>query len=243
MWITGHTAFAYLLIWVFYVVRRKRIQPSLLLFIFIFANLPDALHAGFLRALSHNPIGTFLFAAFWMLFFNRFGLIEKKHFPVLLLVTGTHVLSDFLFSGYKFLYPFANTEFQVFAFNSFEDLLAESVLVIVFALVMFLAGDVRRMRSFLQREKDELHSRFSLKSAFSTDFLPFYLFVAFFTVSVLQFLFYVYLSWHSLLAFVWYKWLFLAVFLLYLIVLTVMGFGTKLRFLYNPLPHFSREGV
>jgi hypothetical protein len=168
-----------------------------------------------------------------LLFFNKFGLIEKKHYPVLLLATAAHVLNDYLLSAYKFLYPFADTEFQVFAFNSLEDLLVESVLVVVFALVMFSVGDVRRMRTFMKEEKDKLVEKFSLRKAISRDSIPFYLFFAFYTVSVLEFLVYVYLSRHGLLAVVWYKWLFLAVFVLYLVVLTVMV-----------LPHSKRlEGV
>ncbi len=224
MWIVGHTAFAYLIIWAYYTARRRRIQPILILFIFVFANLPDALHAGIFRAFTHNPAGTFLFAAFWLLFFNRFGLIEKRHFPVLLLATGTHVLNDYLFSGYQFLFPWNGTEFQVFAFNSFEDLLVESVLVLAFVMVLVAAGDVWRMKSYMQGEKRRLLHRFSLRNAFNPVFFPFYLFIAFFTVSILEFMFYTYLSWHGLLALQWHNLLFFAVFLLYLTALTLIGF-------------------
>lgn len=225
MWIVGHTAFAYLIVWAFYTARRKRIQPHLILFIFVFANLPDALHAGSFRALTHNPAGTFLFAAFWLLVFNRFGLIEKRHFPVLLLATGTHVLNDYLFSGYQFLFPWNGTEFQVFAFNSFEDLLVESVLVLAFVIILFTAGDAWRMKRHMQGEKRKLLDRFSLRKVLNPSFFPFYLFVAFYTVSILEFLFYTYLSWHGLLALVWHNLFFFAVFLLYLTALTLIGFG------------------
>ncbi len=224
MWIVGHTAFAFLLIWVLYRIKGKRIQPTLILFIFIFANLPDALHVGIFRALTHNPAGTFLFAAFWLLFFNRFGLIEKRHFPVLLLATGTHILNDYLFSGYQFLFPWNGTEFQVFTFNSFEDLLVESVLVLAFVIILFTAGDVWRMKSYMKGEKRRLLNRFSLRNAFNSEFFPFYLFVAFYMVSMLELLFYTYLSWHGLLALVWHNLLFFAVFLLYLTALTLIGF-------------------
>ena len=224
MWIAGHTAFAFLLIWVLYRIKGKRIQPHLILFIFVFANLPDALHAGIFRALTHNPAGTFLFAGFWLLFFNRFGLIEKRHFPVLLLATGTHVLNDYLFSGYQFLVPLNGTEFQVFAFNSFEDLLVESILVLAFVVIVFAAEDVQRMKSYMQGEKRELLDRFTLRNALNPVFFPFYLFVAFFTVSMLEFLFYTYLSWHGLLALQWHNLLFFAVFLLFLTTLTLIGF-------------------
>jgi hypothetical protein len=224
MWIVGHTAFAFLLIWVLYIIRGKRIQPSLVIFIFVFANLPDALHAGILRAFTHNPAGTFLFAVFWLLFFNRFGLIEKRHFPVLLLATGTHVLNDYLFSGYQFLFPWKDTEFRVFAFNSFEDLLVESVLVLAFVIILFTAGDAWRMKSYMQGEKRRLLNRFTLRNALDPGFFPFYLFVAFFTGSILEFLFYTYLSWHGLMALVWHNLLFFALFLLFLTALALIVF-------------------
>jgi hypothetical protein len=225
MWIVGHTAFAFLLIWMLYRIRGRRIHSSLILFIFIFANLPDALHAGIFRAITHNLAGTFLFAAFWLLFFNRLGLVEKRHFPVLLMATGTHVLNDYLFSGYQFLFPWSGTEFRVFAFNSFEDLLVESILVLVLVAVLNFAGDLSRMRSYMHGVKRRLLDRFSLSNAFNSDFFPFYLFVAFFTVSILEFLFYTYLSWPGLSAFGIHNLLFFNGFLLYLTALAVMGFG------------------
>ena len=119
MYVLGHTAFAYILIATGYMASSKKFRPEIVLYVLVFSNILDALHVGFLRTLVHNLIGTALFTSFWILLFYRYRLIGVEHVPVLLLATGTHVLADYLFSGYSFFFPLDHTVYQVYGFNSF----------------------------------------------------------------------------------------------------------------------------
>lgn len=113
MWVIGHTAFAYLIVKPIFVVIRKELDPNLILFIFIFANIIDSLHFGFLRYYSHNLIGTVFFSVFWLLFFEKFKIVEKKDFTVLLFVVGTHIITDLVFSDYFLLFPINKKSYSV----------------------------------------------------------------------------------------------------------------------------------
>ena len=53
MWGLEHMAFAYLVIRPFYEIKCRKIAPELLIMIFAFANLPDALHIG--RGHANGP--------------------------------------------------------------------------------------------------------------------------------------------------------------------------------------------
>ena len=78
MWVLGHSVVAYVLIELIYFFKKEELEAELIIFIFIFANLIDSIHFGFLRLLGHNLIGTFLLALFWFLVFGKIGIIKKK---------------------------------------------------------------------------------------------------------------------------------------------------------------------
>lgn len=235
MYINGHTALAYLLIGVGLLALRKRIRPEILLFVFIFANLPDALHFGFLRDVTHNTLGTFLFVAFWLWFFHRYKLIDGKHVPLLLFASGAHILGDCLFSGYYLTFPLNFAKYQLYAFNSYEHLLVGSILTLAF-VPLFLAFDFKRLRGFIQEEKRKFMELFELRRVYNPDLFPFYLFVAFYLLALAQLVLFIIANVDSLASLTWFVWLFLVALVAFLAALTAVWIG-------RPSPLSRRDGV
>lgn len=227
MYVLGHSAFAYILIATGYLVSSKKFRPEAVLFVLVFSNILDALHIGFLRTLIHNLIGTALFTAFWIFFFHRYRLIDTKHVPLLLFAVGTHVLADYLFSGYSFFFPLEHTAFQVYAFNSFENLFVESILGIAFAILFFAMSSYAGLKEFIAGERRKFVENFSWRRVYNPDLFNFYVFGAFFLFSVAQLPIFITGNLERLLDLVWFAWLFLFVLVLFLLVLGIVGFAGR----------------
>ncbi len=229
IWIIGHTAFAYLSIKLIFILTKRRLDPNLMVFIFIFANLIDALHIGFLRNLLHNPIGTVIFSAFWLLFFERCKIIKKRDLPVLFFAAGTHILTDVLFSEYLLLFPLNNVSYSIYGWNSPEHLIVGSVLVIVCMAVLYLSGDYYKLRNYLYEKKSKFISDFTFKSIYNPSLFTLYLFIAFYLFTIAQLFYFILLKLPSLTMGVWYVWMFFITFAFFLFVITTLLISRPLR--------------
>lgn len=225
MWVIGHTAFAYLLIKPLFIFTKKKVEPRLIFFIFIFANLIDSVHYGPLRRIFHNPIGTIIFAVFWLIFFEKCKIIHKTEFPLLLFATGTHVLADVIFSSYFLLFPLNTNSYSIYGWNSSENLIVGAIMVMAFLLIFFLSGDYRRLKDFISEEKTQWRRNFTFKELFNPSWFTLYLFIAFYLFTLAQFLVFLRLWSNLVLMSVWYVWLFCMVFLSFSFVLTMIVFG------------------
>jgi hypothetical protein len=232
MWIIGHTAFTYLLIKGTRSLDKKGIEPRTLLFVFVFANIIDATHIGFGRQLWHNPLGTFLFSAGWILAFRYWGLIGKRDIPLLASAVLSHVLLDFLFGGYYFYYPFTDQMISVFPWDGVQDLMTESVLFVLFVAVLFLSKDWSRMTEYILREKDRFSRRYRLWRIHQPRFFPFYLYIVMTLFAFAQAVVYINKDQHELASLVWFYVLFMLVLISFALVL--------LSFLF-PGDHSSRN--
>jgi len=177
MYILGHTTFAYCLIRPFLGSDKKYSSAKIILFIFVFANLIDVIHFWVFRFLGHNLMGTVLLIGIALGFFNKTKIIETKHFPILISATLTHVITDYWFSKYHFLFPFTKAGYVVFGFNSFEALVTESFFTALFLIMFFAYQDHKKLMKFIRREKKNFSMYFRFKKLLEPRFYMFYLFL------------------------------------------------------------------
>lgn len=225
MWIIGHTAFAYLLIKFKYRVTKKRLDPNLIIFIFIFANLLDSLHFGNLRFFTHNQIGTVFYSLLWLFIFEKCKIIKKKDYVDLLIAVAAHVIGDILFSSYYIIYLFNITAYSIYGWNSTEHLIIGSVIVMLFITIFLFSGDSFKLENQIQEIKKNLFKGFSLKKIFNNSFFPFYLFLIFYLFTLIQFMIFIMLFFDVLLSGIWIFWIFLIVFSFFTFVMTAILFG------------------
>ncbi len=216
MWLLGHTALAYLVIKLTNRSTKIKLEGRIIAMIFIFANILDATHVGYLRMWGHNPLGTLLFTAFWIFFFGFFRLVERKHYALLLMASMLHVVGDLLFSGYHLFVPFNYDRLTVYTWNSYEDLIAESLLVMFFLAVFILSNDQMEYRKFLLREKKRFLRRFSRHKILKPEHFVFEALVLYLLFALVQFLINLAVNYHELLDGVWYVWLFTILFIAFL---------------------------
>jgi hypothetical protein len=156
MYFLGHAAFAYVPIAAYCLARGVRLQPTTVLVVLFFANLPDTIHFGPVRWLSHNTVGALLMFALFFVLFRRMGLVRNEEMPYLGFAVGMHVLSDTLFSSFILFFPFSVDIQKVFGFGSEGHIMAEAVMAPIFLAMLLASGDWRRLRA----QVSELNKRF-----------------------------------------------------------------------------------
>ncbi|MDO9537805.1 MAG: hypothetical protein Q7J68_05765 [Thermoplasmata archaeon] len=227
MWVTGHLAFAYLLIIPFYLYKKKEMEPILILNIFIFANLIDAIHIGPLRLISHNLIGTSIFVAFWLLLFYKINVIKIGYVPILIIAVASHVVGDLLFSGYSLLYPFENQSYVIYGWNTPEHMIVGSLLVFAFLGLFLMNRDYSRLREFLHGEEQNFLHEFKFNKLFSSNFVTYYVFFAFRLFIIVQLGLFIFSNITGLSNWIWYTWACLASFVLCAITFSMLTFKPK----------------
>ncbi len=166
MWMLGHCCASYLVIKSGYHLTGRELDGKFILYILLFANLPDALHIGPLRALTHNVFGTFLIAVFFLWLFRKYDMIPEKYVGALFIATFVHILCDQLMGSYYLFYPFDTAKFAFFGWNSFEQLFSESVLALIFFPVFVLSGDFTRLRVYISLERERFWKWWEEKKGF-----------------------------------------------------------------------------
>ncbi len=225
MWIIGHTALAYLMIKLKYRIVKKRLDPNLIIFIFIFANLIDSLHFGILRFLTHNLVGTIFYTLLWLFIFEKCKIIKKKNYVDLLIAATAQVIGDILFSGYYLLDRFNAIVYYIYGWNSTEHLIIGSVIVMLFIIIFLFSGDSFRLENLIQEIKKNLFKGFFLKKIFKSSFFPFYLFLIFYLFTLVQLIIFIMLFFDVLLSGIWIFWIFLIIFSFFTFVMTAILFG------------------
>lgn len=225
MWIIGHTACAYLLTKLIYKFRKKKMQPDLIVFIFIFANLIDSLHLGILRNMSHCLIGTITYLILWLFILKKYKLIKKEDFPALFIAGSTHIIMDIIFSDYYVFYPFDSTLYSVYGWNSPEHMIVGSLIIIIFIIIFILSGDFLNLRLFIHEERKTFIKDFYFKKIFNKAHFTFSLFIVFYVFLIAQFLIFIILFYNVLLEGIWYVWMFLIVFIFFSVVIHFLLFG------------------
>jgi len=147
MWLPGHVAFSFLVCLPF-IVYLKRERGLALSYLMFFALLPDFLHLGPLRYLSHSLIGlgAMLLAVFVPL------IILSRPRPALLglavAAAGSHLLGDAYIGSVAPFYPWSSEWFQINEFNSAYDIHMEIVFFALAALIILIAlGPWKALRS------------------------------------------------------------------------------------------------
>ena len=227
MYILGHTAFAYILIRPFYNYFDLRLEPKMVLLIFVFANLIDAIHFGAFRLAGHSIIGTVLFTAVWLIFFYYLKLIETHQVPILMAASFTHIVTDYWFSDYHFLFPLTEKGFVLFGFNSFEALLAGSIFGIIFILILLGTGDLGQLKKFIITQKMIFNEYCGIKNFYKSKFYFFFLFILIYLFIIGQFIIFLIMSYNYLLQFSWYRWLFMIIYLVWIFLMSSIFFSKK----------------
>jgi len=173
MWLIGHTALAYVVIKVIWIVFKSksnsksnnkgndtelrddtkkyllRFSPHFIILLFVFANWPDFIHVGELRILSHNLLAVFVVPIIILLVLHRFNIVNRLEATLLVIASGLHALTDTLFSAFHLLYPFQSTAFSIYPFNSPQDIIAEGVIITIFLTMFLWTRDWKVLSNFL----------------------------------------------------------------------------------------------
>ena len=149
-----------------------------------------------------------LFPVFWIIVFRKLAIIGRKDGPLLLLAALLHVVGDLSFSVFHPFFPLNSDSFSLYSWNSFEDMVAEFVLAIIFFVVFFCSGDFGRLNSYLLQEKKNFFRQLGKTKIYDTRLFTFYLFLLFCAFVWGQFIYSVILNHHRLAAGMWYYWSF-----------------------------------
>ncbi len=229
MYVLGHTTFAYLILRSFTKYYEIKLEPRIILLIFVFANIIDSIHFGIFRFAGHNLIGTFIVTSTGLILLYNFKMIEFKHFPILFSASLTHVITDYWFSKYHWLFPLTDAGYVVFGFNSFEDMLAESFFGILFIIAFVLTGDFVLLKKFYAKEIKKVKNEFNFKNLFNQRFYYFYIMTIFYLFILGQFYFFNVLNLEELSVLIWYRWMFLLIYVLFIIIMTRIWIPIKRR--------------
>jgi len=194
--------------------------------VFIFGNILDALHFGWLRNFTHNPFGTVLFPLLWAYIFHWTGHLRKEDFPVVMGASVVHASGDLVFGGYLPFFPFSWNIYMYAVWNSPANLIFESVITVLFVVLLLWTGDWRELRAFGTSERRLFLERFGWRKPFQKALLNSYLFIAFYLLIMGQFTYY--MLWKKLgdlLAPDPLVWLFLATFVLFILAISMLAFG------------------
>ncbi len=152
MWLVGHIAVAYLAVKGFWSVNESRgrkasllslpsIPPRLLLLVFVFGNLPDFMHAGRLRILSHNTLAVILIPLIIVWVLIHFKKINRFQGFLLFLASLMHMTMDLVFSSFYLFYPLSKIEYSIFRFDGPQDLIMETLVVSLFLVLFISSGE------------------------------------------------------------------------------------------------------
>lgn len=225
MLIVGHTALAYLVTRPLLGLDKSILKPVNILLIFIFANLIDVINFSIFRYFAHTLIGIYLFSIIWLLIFYKLKIIEKGIVPLLLIAISLQPLADYIFGEVYFFAPFIDTSCSVFNHTCEIIHFADSIAFLMFLLVFILTGDLQNMKVFILREKNKLLRNIKIKNIFKSKHLALYLFIAFYLFAIAQFIFFILTHLDMLMDIIFVTWIFLFLFIIFLAILTFIGFG------------------
>lgn len=138
MWLPGHVAFS-LLICLPFIVYLKRERALALSYLMFFALLPDFLHLGPLRYLSHSLIGL---GVMLLVLLVPLYLLSRPR-PALMglaaVAAGTHIMGDGYIGSIAPFYPWSLEWFQINEFNSAYDIRMEVVFFALATLMVVIA--------------------------------------------------------------------------------------------------------
>jgi hypothetical protein len=212
-----------------YRLTNKELDPKIILFAIFFSNLIDLFHFDFYRTISHSLIGTLVIGCSVLFLFRFFQLIKKSEIGILLIALITHIPADYFFSTYHFFYPFDPTSFSIFSFNSYEDIVMETILGFIFILVLFLSNDIKKIKDFMSFLLKSTISDLKASKLMKKDHIVFFTYFGFFLFTIGQFFVFLLLnsglirnlSWYvSLFTFIW-------IFVLLLLIYSIIPFRER----------------
>lgn len=175
-----------------------------------------------LRLISHNLLGTSVFAAFWLLLFYKIDVIRKKHAPILIVAVASHVIGDILFSGYSFKYPFENKLYVMFGWGTPEHMIVGSLLVFTFLGLFILNQDYSRLREYLHCTEQTFFREIMFNNIIQSKFIQYYLFFAFRLFIIVQLLLFIFSNAGNLSSGLWIIWFNLASFILCAVIFSTL---------------------
>jgi len=172
MWLLGHSALAYFVVKMIWaasafirkdsatknkgsktisIAQRLAFTPALLLFLLPFANWPDFMHLGILRAFTHNLFAIALVPLLPLGILIALRFVTRFEAVLLYTASATHMLGDCVFGSFFFVNPLSDAYLGPFQFNGPEDLLFESIIGIAFILA-FAALEAKPLSTYLKME-------------------------------------------------------------------------------------------
>ncbi len=148
MWLPGHFAAAFIICFPLIVLAKKEDRALAIAFVAFFSLLPDLLHLGSLRMISHSFIGLAIMLAMtlgptWYLFRPR-----KLLLAIGAVAAASHLLVDLYVGSVTLYYPFSANSLSMHPFNLTFDIIVEVVLLIAtFGAILVLLRPLDMLRS------------------------------------------------------------------------------------------------
>jgi|GEM_PF-5832979 len=121
----------------------KKLDPTSLACLFLFANALDVAHWRGLRTATHSLLFFALFIPLLVWFAERRGWLRPRERLMMLMAAASHILCDAMFGGFAFWYPVDPTAYRIFAWGSYFNYAVETLL---FLLMLVLLGWQRPWR-------------------------------------------------------------------------------------------------
>ena len=237
MWVLGHTASAYLMAKCLCKIGKQEFHPRLILLVMIFGNILDATHIGGLRSILHSIIGAIIFIGIILFFFRKMDFISSFEVMVLSFSAGMHILTDWLFSTFQFLWPFSTDHVYLYGFNSVEHIIVGDIIGIIFLTVILISKDFKSLKTYIKSQLIEVNTQ-SPKENHRLPQLYIIFLILFIGFSELQYLLYVGYFILFMEIKLWYNYLFLLEFTAFSFIFLTFGLMVlqhfwKRRFIEN----------
>ena len=157
MWTIGHISLGYLFSRPGF--GKRPLRPVVLLTIFFFGLVPDALHHGIFWAISHTLYFQipYIIVILWVL--NKLEIIYRHELLPLFIAGFTHVLGDLLFGSFWFYFPFNLRRAGLFGWGSYLDLSVEVCLFMFMMIILIVKGDLRNLKVVVKQKAQETRAQ------------------------------------------------------------------------------------
>ena len=150
MWLPGHLAVSFLACTPVLLYSRKQGEDRTLALSYVafFAVLPDFLHIGDLRIVSHSLSGLIALVSIALVVLSLLFEVRKSQVLIASVAAGAHLFADWMFGHFFPLFPLSQEYESLNTFNTYIDIRSEiafsAIAIVVFAVLMIPRRAVQR---------------------------------------------------------------------------------------------------
>ncbi len=153
MWLPGHLALSFLISLpiILFSVRRGVNRTLVLSYAAFFAIYPDFFHIGYIRMISHSPIGLGILVAVAVIVLWFIFRIDRWLVVIAIVAAFGHLMGDWVFGHFYPAFPFSEEVLSMNKFNTPLDIQTEVVLsAVATAIFIPLFPPSGTAKAFLQ---------------------------------------------------------------------------------------------